>query len=164
MTNTLKYLGIILILSIVSFLIRENFLEFSLSQIANEKIQIVSGSASRQFYTHILFALSIGIIPLLYLIIKKITKLNFINQGLTSCGIIIISGILLWQLRILQLKTRLSILSEFEIGNGIQTNVNFDNLNFERYLFIGFLTGTILSIVIFHYKNKNGMKTYGNKV
>ena len=101
MTKTLKYLGLILLLSIIGFLIRDYFFRLSFSQIANEDTQIVSQNLSRQFYSHILFALSIGIIPLLYLIIKKMTKLNFMKQGLISCGIIIVSGILFWQFRII---------------------------------------------------------------
>ena len=157
MTNTLKYLVLILILSIIGFLIRDYFFDFSFSQITNENTRIVSRNISGQFYSHILFAMSIGIIPLLYLTIKKLTKLNFMNQGLVSCGIIIVCGILLWQFRIFQLNSRLQKLSEFDIGNGIQTELNFDNLNFGRYLFIGFLIGTILSILIF--KNKNRIVT-----
>ncbi|WP_432670570.1 hypothetical protein [Flavobacterium sp. SM2513] len=157
MTNTLKYLGLILILSIIGFLIRDYFFDFSFSQITNENTRIVSRNISGQFYSHILFAISIGIIPLLYLTIKKLTKLNFMNQGLVSFGIIIVCGILLWQFRIFQLNSRLQKLSEFDIGNGIQTELNFDNLNFGRYLFIGFLIGTILSILIF--KNKNRIVT-----
>lgn len=154
MTNTLKYLGLILILFIIGFLIRDYFFDFSLSQITNENTRIVSRNISGQFYSHILFAISIGIIPLLYLTIKKLTKLNFMNQGLVSYGIMIVCGILLWQFRIFQLNSRLQKLSEFDIGNGIQTELNFDNLNFGRYLFIGFLIGTILSILIFNNKNK----------
>ncbi|MFD2292189.1 hypothetical protein ACFSKN_14915 [Mariniflexile gromovii] len=154
MTNTLKYLGLILILSVIGFLIRDYFFDFSLSQIANKNTQIISRTMSGQFYSHILFALSFGIIPLLYLIIKKITKLNFVTQGLISCGIIVISGISLWQFRIFQLNSRLQKLSEFDIGNGIKTELNFDSLNFGRYLFIGFLIGTVLSILIFKNRNK----------
>ncbi|WKB82947.1 hypothetical protein QYR09_07875 [Cellulophaga lytica] len=154
MTNALKYLGLILILSVIGFLIRDYFFDLSLSQIANKNTQIISRTMSGQFYSHILFALSIGITPLLYLIIKKITKLNFITQGLISCGIIVISGILLWQFRIFQLNSRLQKLSEFDIGNGIKTELNFDSLNFGRYLFIGFLIGTVLSILIFKNRNK----------
>jgi hypothetical protein len=149
MTNTLKYLGLILILSIIGFLIRDYFFDFSLSQITNENTQIVSRTISGQFYSHILFALSIGIIPLLYLTIKKMTKLNFMNQGLISCGIIIVSGILLWQFRIFQLNNEFQKLSEFDIGNGIQAQMDFNNLNLGLYLLIGFLIGTVLSILIF---------------
>lgn len=149
MTNILKYLGLILILFIIGFLIRKHFVEISFSQLKNDNVQIVNRTINRHFYSDIIFALSIGIIPLLYLIIKKITKLSFIMQGLISCGMIVLSGILLWQYRIFQLNLKFRKLSEYKLGNGIQSQMYSDNLNFELYLFIGFLFGTVLSILIF---------------
>ncbi len=124
MKNTLKYLGLILILFVIEFTIRDVFFDISISQLGYENIEIVSRNMSGQFYTHILFALSIGVIPLLYLIIKKVTKLNFINQGIISCGIIINCGILLWQFRIFQLNNQSQKLSELNIGNGIKMQMD----------------------------------------
>lgn len=69
----------------------------------------------KQFYSHITFALIIGIIPILYLIIKKATKFSFIKQGLIALGIIIGCGILLWQFRIYQLNNQTLKLSKFNI-------------------------------------------------
>ena len=154
MTNTLKYLGIILILSTFGFIISEYFFNYSFSQITNESVKIFSSGLSGQFYSHILFALSIGITPLLYFFIKKITKIDLINKGLISYGIIIGCGILFWQYRIFQLKHRFQTISEFYKGNEIQTELRFDSLrldslNFENYLFVGFLAGTILSTILF---------------
>jgi len=154
MTNTLKYLGLILIFSVIGFLIRDYFFDLSFSQIANENTQIVSRNISGQFHSRILFALSIGIIPLFYLIIKKMTKMNFMKQGLISCAIILVSGILLWQFRIFQVNSKFQKLSEFDIGNGTKSEMNFADLDLGRYLFIGFLIGTILSILIFKNSNK----------
>ena len=154
MTNTLKYLGLIILSFVIGFLIRSYFFEFSFSQIATDNVEFVSRTLGGQFYSHILFALSIGIIPLLYLITKKVAKLNFMKQGLISCGIIIISGIIFWQLRLFQLKTKYQELSEYDIGNGIEVAINSADLNFENYLFIGFLIGTVASILIYKYKNK----------
>lgn len=152
--NTLKYLGLSLILLILGFLIQDHFLEFSLAQITNGDAQIVSQNINNPFYAHILFALSIGVIPLLYLIITKIRKLNFINRGFISCGIIILCGISLWQVRIFQLSRRLKEISKIGVNNSIQPKLNFDDLNFELYLFVGFLVGTILSILIFENTTK----------
>ena len=146
-------------LSVIGFLIRDLFFNFSHSQIANDTIIIASRTVRGQFYSHILFALSIGIIPLLYLSIKKITKINFLNKGLISCGIIVACGILLWIFRIFQLKNRFQNISEFYNGSEIKTELNFstmnlNSLNFRLYLFIGFIIGTIMSILIFKNKNK----------
>tara|TARA_R100001369_G_scaffold28037_1_gene50414 strand:+ start:2761 stop:3234 length:474 start_codon:yes stop_codon:yes gene_type:complete len=153
MKNTLKYIGLLLLLTIIGFLIRNFFFELSLSQIANENIQVESRNMSGQFYSHITFALSIGIIPLLYLIIKKMTKLNFFNQGIMSYGIVIVCGILLWQFRVYQLNNQALKLVRFNVGSEIKIQMGYDTLNFGRYLFFGFIIGTILSILIF--KNRN---------
>ena len=155
MRNTLKYLGLILLFTIIGFLIRDYFFDLSLSQIANKNIEVVSRNISGQFYSHITVALSIGIIPILYLIIKKVTKLSFIKQGLIACGIIIGCGILLLQFRIYQLSGQALKLSRFNIGNEIKIQMEYDNLNFGRFLFFGFIIGTVLSILIF----KNRFKT-----
>lgn len=154
MRKTLKYLGITLLLSVIGFLIRDYFFDLSLFQITNNNTHVVSRSISGQFYSQIAFALSIGVIPLLYLIIKKVTKLNFICQGLISCEIIIICGILLWQFRIFQLNNQSQNLSELNTGNGIKIQIDFDHLNLEWYLFFGFIVGTIVSILIFKNRSK----------
>jgi hypothetical protein len=108
-----------------------------------------------QFFSHITFALSIGFLPLLYLIINKVTKFNFTNQGLISCGIIIGCGILLWQFRIFQLNNQVHHLSDFTIKNEIKMQMDYENLNFEIYMFIGFIVGTLLSILIFKNRTKS---------
>jgi len=155
MINTLKYLGLIIVFTIIGFLIRDFFFDLSLSQIANKNVQVVSRNISGQFYSHITFALSIGIIPILYLIIKKVTKFSFIKQGLIACGIIIGCGILLWQFRIYQLNNQALELSGFNIGDEIKMQMDYDHLYFGRFLFFGFIIGTVLSILIF----KNRFKT-----
>jgi hypothetical protein len=155
MRTIIKYLGLTIILTIIGFVIRNYFFELSLSQIANNNVEIVSRNMSGQFESHIIFALTIGILPLFYLIIEKITKLVFIKNGLIACGILILSGILLWQYRIYQLNSEVQKISEYNIGNDFKTSLDYDNLNFSRFLFFGFLIGTIISILIFRNRNKN---------
>ncbi len=154
MVNTLKYIGLTITLLFIGSLIQEYFFEWSFSQLKNEPVRIINRTISGSFHTRIFFVLSIGVIPLLYLIVKKITKLSFINQGLIACGIILISGFLFWQLRIFQLNRRLEKLPKQDI----ETQISMDSLNFEQYLFIGLVVGTILSILIFKNKNKTAMK------
>ncbi len=155
MKNPLKYIGLILILFIIGFLLRDYFFNLSISQITNDRTQVVSRKLSGQFLSHITFALSIGILPILYLIIKKVTKLNFIHQGLISCLVIIGCGILLWQFRIFHFNHQAQYLSDLNIGNGIKLYLDHENLNFEVYLFTGFIVGTVLSILIFKNRAKH---------
>ncbi len=154
MKNILKYIGLILGLFVIGFLIRDYFYEFSFLQLNVGNTLIVNQIFVGQFNSHILFALSIGLIPLLYLILKTTTNFNFKYQGFISSGIIIVCGIILWQFRIFQLNNQFQKLSEFQIENGIQTTMNFENLNFEHYLSLGFLIGAVLSILIFKNRTK----------
>ena len=152
MKKSIIFLVSIIVSGIIGFLSRDFFLQISLSQLNQENIQITTGNISSHFISGLIFALSITVIPLLYLIIWKTTRLRFINRGLISCGIIIGCGILFWQFRIFQLNNQFQNLSEPEFGNSTRIHVNFNTLNFEHYLFTGFLAGTVLSILIF--KNK----------
>ena len=159
MPDTLKYLFSIIVLLFIGLLISGPLFEFAYSEIENENIKIVDRNSDGQFLSHIVFALSIGITPLLYLIFKKKTKVCFFNRGLISYGIIIASGFSLWLYRILQLKNKSQTITDLYQGKETQNEFDFNSLhinnhNFEYYLLLGFIIGTILSIVIFRNLNK----------
>ncbi len=154
MKKTLLYFGVVVLLIIVGFTIWKFFSTYSLKQLNIENISVVTFNVSSQFNSNIFFALSLGTIPLLHLNITKLAKLKSLNQHLISIGIIIGCGILIWQYRISQLNNLSEKLSGFNNENGIRMQLDFDNLNFERYLFIGFLIGAIISILIFRNQTK----------
>jgi hypothetical protein len=154
MKKNLLYFGVVILLIIVGFTIWKFFSTYSLEQLNKENISVRTFQIGSQFNSNLFFALYLGTIPLLHLIITKLAKLKTKSQHLISIGIIIGFGILLWQYRISQLNNISQKLSDFNIENGIKMQLNFDNLNFERYLFIGFLIGAILSILIFRNRNK----------
>lgn len=111
-------------------------------------MQLLAKNISSQFYSHITFALSIGLLPLLYLIVKKATKFIVIKQGIIACGMIIGCGILLWQFRIYQLNNLTQKVSTINIGDQINIQRDYDSLNFGGFLFFGFVIGTVVSILI----------------
>lgn len=148
------FLVMILVLTVIGFLIRANFLDISLSQLTKRDVKIVSYTISGQFRSHLIFALSIGIIPLLHLVSKKISRLKSRSQEIATLGIICGCGILNCQLRIVQLNYQLKLLSEYDFGDSIKNSMNFQNLNFGMYLFIGFLVGALVSALIFKIKNQ----------
>ncbi len=145
---------LIIISTILGYLTWNAFFELSLTQLSNENINIVSRKISTILYLQSIFALSIGAIPLLYLILKKITNLKFITQGIISLTIIILSGISVWQLKILHLNIKIERLSELNFVKDIQNVMYADGLNFGIYLLTGFIIGTLLSILIFKKRNK----------
>ena len=154
MKNSFKYAVLIIISTILGYLTWNAFFELSLTQLSNENINIVSRKISTILYLQSIFALSIGVIPLLYLILKKITNLKFITQGIISLTIIILSGISVWQLKILHLNIKIERLSELNFDKDIQNVMYADGLNFGIYLLTGFIIGTLLSILIFKKRNK----------
>lgn len=158
MKKNLLYFGIVILLIIIGFTIWKFFSEYSLEQLDKENIKVVTTQIGSQFNSNLFFALYLGTIPLLHLIITKLAKLKSINQHLVSLGIIIGCGVLLWQYRISQFKNLSQKLSDFNIENGIKMELDFDNLNFEEYLFIGFLIGTVISTLIFRNRIKKETK------
>jgi len=144
----------ILVLTVIGFLIRGSFFDISLSLLNKKDVKIVSYTVSGQFRSHLIFALSIGIVPLLYIISDKISGLTSRNQTIATLGIIFGCGILGWQLRIVQLNYKLRRLSEYDFGDNIKSSMDFQNLNFGKYLFIGFLIGALVSTLIFKIKNQ----------
>ena len=154
MRNALFYLGAVIVSTIIGFLVFDYFFDASFSQISNNNVQVVSRNLSGQFYTHITFALSIGSIPIFYLIMTKMTNLFTIKHRLSAFGIIIVSGILLWQLRVYQLNSQSQKLSRLNISNEIKMQFDYEQLYFGIFLFVGFLLGTVLSILIFRNRNK----------
>ncbi|GAA4279173.1 hypothetical protein [Aquimarina mytili] len=158
MKKILIYIGFIIVLTVIGFLIRGSFLDISFSQLNKRDIEIISYTMNGQFKSHLIFALSIGIVPLLYLISDKFSKLKSLNQTLATLGIIFGCGILSWQLRMFQLNNQLQRLSEFDLGNGIKNSMDFQNLSFGRYLFVGFLIGTLISVLLFRMKNRSTME------
>ncbi|PKV50907.1 hypothetical protein ATE84_2976 [Aquimarina sp. MAR_2010_214] len=158
MKKILISIGMIVVLVVIGFLIKGSFLDISFSQLNKRNIKIVSYTMSEQFKSHLIFTLSIGVIPVLYLISNKFSGLKSRNQTIATLGIIFGCGILSWQLRIFQLNNQLQKLSEYNLENGIQNSMDFQNLNFSTYLFIGFLIGALLSVLIFKMKNRSTTK------
>lgn len=149
MKNTLIYIISIFSLFIIGFIFWKNFIEFTISQLESKDIQIVSSSMNDQFYSHLLFSIFIGSIPALFLLVRKSVGLNEIKQYLITLGLIIIGGIILWQFRIIQANNQLQELSAINANSDTKNLAYFDSLTFEIFLFIGFILGTVLSILLY---------------
>lgn len=151
MKEVIRYLVIILVFALLGNFIRDYFFDFSINQIINPNYQIVYRNIVAQIYAHGFVVIAIGIIPLLYLIVSKIAKINFIYKGLIATGIIIGTGLLFWQFRVVQLYFQSRMFSNLNSSIDIVNQVYFEDLNFEKYLLVGFFIGTLISILIFRY-------------
>jgi len=62
-------------------------------------------------------------------------------------------GIIFWQLKILQLNNSFNAFSQYKLGNEIKNQFNFGDLNLGPYLAIGFMIGTVVSLLVFRKMN-----------
>lgn len=98
-----------LILCCVAFIVRDSFLSFSIAKITGKTVLFnESWKLPYQILPTIVFIFSIGIIPYLYLLIKKTCRINSVQKQVGSAGIIINSGLLFYSLRLVYLKIKAS--------------------------------------------------------
>ena len=151
MKETFKYIGLVIVLFVFGFFMSRYFIELSVFQINNNNIELVHTKMAGQFNRRLLFGLSIGLIPILFFFVNKLIKLRSFKQKLTAYLIIIVTGIIFWQYRILDLT---NIIDQFP-NFGIKTSVDIDNLKLEIFFLTGLITGAILSVVIFRIIKSN---------
>ncbi|MBN1251005.1 MAG: hypothetical protein JXR51_04815 [Bacteroidales bacterium] len=147
MKNILIYFARFLFFAILGFLSYQFFMQISVNQLIARKIETVFLKLSGQFEQRFMFALIIGIIPVLYLIVKKSTKIKSNFQMLFVYLNIIIFGIIFWQFRIYSVI--------YIASDCINTTLVISRLNLNFWIFIGLIIGTITSIFILIFINKN---------
>ena len=143
----------IILFILIGVVSQKYFYELSFFQLHTENVIIVSRNTGGQFYSDILFAMSLGIIPLLYLIAKKMAKLNSLPQKIIAWSLIIGFGILVWQSRIWYLNYHFNKLTGFVMKEGMKITVSLQWLKVQMYLLGGFVAGMLATILIFKFKN-----------
>lgn len=151
MKITLKYISLVLVLCVIGFYLSNYFFELCNIQLNNNNIEAIHLKIAGQLIRRLQFALLIGCIPILFFFVNKWAKLNSITQKVAVYLIIVFTGIIFWQYRILNLTEIINTTPDL----GINTSVDIDRLNIEIYLLIGLFLGAILSILIFRLINKN---------
>lgn len=92
--KNLKYFILSVVLIIIGFILYKPFFEFSVNMINNEKIEFFSTTINSQFRSQLIFAIIIGLIPILYMIIQRLTKIHFFFDGVYVLLFILIFGCL----------------------------------------------------------------------
>lgn len=155
-----------LILCCVAFIVRDSFLSFSIAKITGETVLFnESWKLPYQILPTIVFIFSIGIIPYLYLLIKRTCRINSVQKQVASAGIIITSGLLFYSLRLVYLKIKASQINdqlqraEFISPDNIPT-IRLEDMYLEFYFLMGLLVGTVVSFIIYR---KNILTSQVNK-
>lgn len=154
MTNTAKYIGLVVLFISIGYYIHKQFYTISFSQFVTGDVTLQNHNTSGRFTILIVFIVSIGAIPLLYLIAKKFTKMQFLYKGLLSYILIIACGVLFWQFRIYMLNREFQSFSKLNFPTGVNKTILIDHLNLEIFLLLGFLAGTIMSIILLRPRSK----------
>ena len=148
------YIGLVVMLIVLGLFLHKDFFEYSLSFLETDRSVLfnhVVSDKSRIF----LFPIILGMLPLFYLLVQRITKITFIYKGLIVSIIIIGFGILFWGLRIFGLNSEFEQISEYNLPGELQPTIDMDYLKFEIYLLMGFIVGTLVSILVFRDRTKS---------
>jgi hypothetical protein len=149
----LKYLGLAVVLFVIGFLTYESFWVFSMSLIHKDDVVFQTRIISGLFYSNLIFALSFGMIPMMYAIVEKITKVRFITNGLAALVLIIGGGILFWFIRLQMINSKIKTLSSFDFQDQINPSYDISAFYFEYYVLLGIIVGAVLAVFIFKKNN-----------
>ncbi len=137
---------------IIGYLMHKLFFEVSLSLLNDWQTIIFEGSLVQAIDARRMFALIIGSIPVLYLIVEKLTKLKTLRHRLIVTSITIGFGILFWLFRIFNLNNSFKKLSNFETLETLDISISAEVLNLELFLLIGLVFGALFSVIFFRFK------------
>ena len=131
--------------------------------VKTEGVIISANSATGQFglLHNPSFFFSVGLIPILVFILMKIAKSNSIKHSIVVTGILILSGLILWQIRVQLLISHFEKLSNINnlVSEEIFSEYNIENLRFGNFLALGILIGIFVSMIYLKVMNGKRMVT-----
>ena len=149
----LTFFAIVLFFAL-GMIIYDPFLTFSLERFNEFNIVYQYRDLSGQFTKQVLFAISLGSIPILFFLVDKFTNKTIRYKGLVIFSFIILSGILAWFWRLEYLRNSFKKYSIYN-SNNIQNTFYFNELRFNEYLLLGFIIGAIVSLIVLRARSKN---------
>lgn len=152
MKRNTKLILLAFISGIVGFLLHKPFMTLSISLLNIGNNHLTTLSTNELLYEHIIFSLSIGLIPILLLIKDRILLEDSfsLKKDLVSSAIILVSGLIVWQLRIFQLNQEIYEIASNPLSENaiINNTFLFSNLRFSLYLIFGFVIGGVVSGIL----------------
>jgi len=139
---------------LIGLFIYRPFFDLSLLMVTNKNIQLYSNRMPGQFSSNFIFAILFGFIPITYFIIQKAAKIRFFYHGIIALSLLIGTGIVFWLIRVFYIKRKLELISSFKFQDEINTSYLINGFNYKNYLFLGFIVGALISVLIFRFKKK----------
>lgn len=150
-----KYIGLTILAAFLGFWLSEYFLNLTVSQLNLHGANVINLRNDFLSKYDLMFALTIGLLPLMYLITEKIGKLQSAKQTYLALAIIFISGIIIWQFKIIYSNNIEDMLvTDFPKFYNIKKSISIESLKLGKHFAIGCFLGTVLSSFIFWKINK----------
>lgn len=149
-----KYIGLTLLATFLGFWFSKYFMDLTVAQLNLHDAQIINFKNGFFSKYDLIFALTIGLLPLLYLITEKLGKLKSQKQSYLVLAIIFISGIIIWQFKIFTFNRMADFIATSFSKYNIKNSIGIENLKFGKYFAYGCLLGTVLCSFIFRNINK----------
>ncbi|WP_312334519.1 hypothetical protein [Sphingobacterium sp.] len=148
-------IGLSLALCLIAFFMRDWFLSFFTNEIIGENFLFNdSQSLSQQIFPTLIFVVSFGIIPFLYLFVRNYCKISSTKNQVLSLLTIIGSASIFFGMRVIYLKYKVVQLrdllkrAEFTSDADIP-GIDYQDMHLESYLMASVLIGCLLSSIIF---------------
>ncbi|WP_066630370.1 hypothetical protein [Labilibacter marinus] len=154
MKNTYIYIGVSIILALIGFITGPQFIKISIQQLDLNNVDIVWRTMRGQFLQNFIFSIAIGLLPFLHLISTKLSKADSMVKKYVSIGVILIIGIVCWQLRIFQLNTIFDSYNQFESSEDITNQYSAEDLKLGYYLIYGFIIGFLMNTIVLRMVNR----------
>jgi len=140
MIRLVAIIGFSFLLMIIGFSFWNRFFDLSIDLLYQPHLEVLPYTG--QFLTHIAFAAVIGLIPIIYFATVRYVGISLFGPKITTLSIILLSGMLFWQLRILHLQSATSSLT-------LDNATFLGMMHLPIYLLLGLVVGALLSILAF---------------
>jgi hypothetical protein len=151
-----KIVGLTIACFIAGYFFWWEFFELSMNEIKSSRMTLNSPITSSLNSGEMIFAIAIGLIPLLHLGTVKLANISSTKQKVISLAILLISGLAVWQGRLLVV-----IIRNWRTNSILETtspNVHFEyqlpELRPELFLLVGLLIGSIAITIILRTINR----------
>jgi hypothetical protein len=149
-----KYIVLTLLATFLGFWFSKYFIDLTVAQLNLHGAKIINFQNGFFSKYDVMFALTIGLSPLIYLFTEKFGKLKSQKQSFLALTIIFISGIIIWQFKISASNRMADFIATAFSEYNIQNQISIESLKFGKYFAIGCFLGTVLSSLIFRKINK----------
>lgn len=160
MNEYYKIIGLTILCFLAGIMLWSEFFMLSVNEIKDTKLIVNMNGIRTLTAGRYLFAVTVGLIPLLHFGVSKFSNIKSASQKLISFFIILVCGLAVWQTRIMTeiIKAQKDISITEAIDPQFYSEYPLNKLKPHIYLTLGVAMGVIVSAGIFKIINDNEKK------